>query len=82
MLMAGAKLVIVSLEIPPEFMPMGGPEHEVGSDFNTRGICRSAVFVCVNPLGAGAEHELEFRRYVPRLLEQNVGAPFRRVSSE
>ena len=39
-------------------------------------------FVDMNPLRTNAEHELRFFRESPRLLEQKVGIPFRRVTGE
>ena len=77
------KVVLVArFEIPPEPMLPRGPEHKIQHDFTADRVRCAALFRRMNPLRANAQHKLRLFREGPRLLEQKVGVPFRRVTGE
>src|ERR1700722_6043405 len=84
LLMPTPKAVFVTrFNIPAEFMlSRGGPVHKVRRHFPRERVRRNAVLSRMNPLPPAANHKLRFLRQRPRLFEEKVSAPFRRVPFE
>src|SRR5579863_1826465 len=78
-----SKVVLVArFQVPTESVLRRRPEHKIQHDFTADRVRCHAVSGGMNPLGTNTHHELCFFRECPRLLEQKVGVPFCRVTSE
>src|SRR5580704_12947942 len=81
--MAWVEVVLVAgLDVPPESMLRGGPEHKIEYGFAADRIRRHAKFFGMHPLGTNTDHEVHFLRERKRLLEEQVDIPFGRVPAE
>ena len=72
-------VLIARLQIPPESMPFPRPKHKVRRQLNTQRIRFLPKRIRMNPLRPNAKHEFHFGRDRPRLLENQIGGPFRRM---
>src|SRR5262249_35784584 len=78
MLVARPEFVLISrFEIPAKAMLARAPEHEVENRLRADSVGGRAGFSGVNPLGSSDGHELDFLSESPRLLEEQIGAPYR-----
>src|SRR3984957_172336 len=78
--MTASETVIIGwLQIPSKAVSSRWPEHEVSGQLCGEFICRLPALFQVSPLRSHAQHELGLAREGPRLLEEKIRIPFRRV---
>lgn len=75
-------VVVTGFEIPTDLVPPRRPKHEVCGELDADGVLLHSECVGMNSLRADAEHELRSVGQRPRLLEEKVDTPFRRVTAE
>ncbi len=75
-------VLVAWFEIPAESVFPGGPEHKIKCYFSGKGVRGYAGLPRMNPGRPGAQHKLRLFGERPRLLEQKVGVPFRRVRAK
>jgi uncharacterized membrane protein YkgB len=78
----GERVVPGGFEVPTEFVPVRGPEHEIEGGFAGEGVGAFAVLARVLPFRADAGHELGLARKRPGLFEEQVGIPLGRAGAE